>query len=407
MAKVLAMDARSEVSLSLQTLQAGTNLKLRKYLTIVGIIFTLLTAPFVSLIEWAGWRLGATVPLSTIAGEQQRTNKVLWLGAFKDYAAYKLERVKLVQPEVLSVGSSRCAQIRAEMFRPYKFYDACLTAWPLEHVVDFIDRATRVSKPKVVLVALDYFLFGDFLAEAWRKERTMDFQQGLESHRRKLHDVIDFANRTHWNINEFLASMKHDQFEPIDHNRLLGSEATRGQFGFRSDGSIFVAPVYRRIADNQLAEAVKNVTTSYPGGQHLSERQFRPLYRLSKLASQRGFKIVAIQFPIVKAAADYMDNDQSYWQVAGLWRELGNEETRERFAQLGIQFFDMSHNPLNADASNFFDPIHPTERGVLRTIIDLMDRKEFRDVFPYIDKAALENDLQKNLESGERFDLYH
>jgi hypothetical protein len=62
---------------------------------------------------------------------------------------------------------------------------------------------------------------------------------------------------------------------------------------------------------------------------------------------------------------------------------------------------------LNADASNFFDPAHPTERGVLRTIIDLLDRKEFREVFPQIDKAVLKDDLQKNLKSGELFDLYH
>ena len=363
--------------------------------------------PLAGFIEWAAWRLGATVPLSTVAREQQGPDKALWLGAFKDYAPYKLERIKLVRPEVLVVGSSRCGQVRAQMFRPYKTYNACLTAWPLEHVADFIDRATRVAKPRVVIVALDYFLFGDSLAEAWRKERTMDFRQGLNSHRRKLHDVIDYANRTHWNLDEFMASMAQDQFEPIDHNRLLGTEATRGQFGFRSDGSIFVAPVYRRIAAEQLAKGVENVTGSFPGAPHLSERQFNQIERLSQLASERGFTVVGVQFPILKVATDFMDTNQSYWQYSGLWRELRSEATAERFARLGIRFFDMSRDPLNADPGNFFDPAHPTERGVLRTILDLLDRKDFRDLFPHIDKAALEDDLQKNLQSGELFDLYH
>ncbi len=401
------MDARSELVSSSPPLQARMSPTLRTYLTIVGVIFVVLAVPLVSFIEWAGWRLGATIPLSTFAREQEGSQKALWLGAFKDYAPYKLERVKLVQPEVLSVGSSRCGQIRAEMFRPYKTYNACLTAWPLEHVVDFIERATRVAKPRVVIVALDYFLFGDFLAEAWRKERTMDFRQGLDSHRRKLHEVLDFGNRTHWNLNEFQASMERDQFEPIDHNRLLGTEATRGQFGFRSDGSIFVAPVYRRIVTEQLADAVKNVTGAFPGAQHLSERQFGYVEQLSQLAKERGFTVLAIQFPIFKPAADFMDTSQSYWPYAGLWRELRSEATAERLRRLGVQFFDMSRDPINADPDNFFDPAHPTERGVLRTIIDLLDRREFRDVFPQIDKAALEDDLQKNLKSGERFDLYH
>jgi hypothetical protein len=380
---------------------------LRRYLTIVGMLFVVMSVPLVSFIEWAGWRLGTTVPLSTIAREQQGSDKVLWLGDFKDYAAYKLERIKLVQPEVLLVGSSRCAQARAQIFRPYKTYNACLTAWPLEHVVDFIDRATRVAKPRVVIVALDYFLFGDFLAEAWRKERTMDFRQGLDSHRRKLHDIIDFANRSHWNLDELLASMARDQFEPIDHNRLLGTEATRGQFGFRSDGSILVAPVYRRIASEQLAKAAEYVKSSFPGAPHVSERQFGQIERLSQLASDRGFTVVGIQFPILKEATDFMDTNQSYWQYAGLWRELRSTETAERFARLGIRFFDMSRDPLNADTNNFFDPAHPTERGVLRTIIDLLDRKDFQELFPQIDKGALEDDLQKNLKSGDLFDLYH
>jgi hypothetical protein len=402
------MDARSEVVSSVQPPRTEMSPPFRKYLTIVGVMLVVTLVPVVCLIEWAAWRLGATVPLSYIAREQQDSERALWLGAgFKDYAPYKLERIKLLQPEVLLVGSSRCGQARAQMFRPYRTYNACLTAWPLEHVVDFIDRATSVAKPRVVIVALDYFLFGDFLAAAWRKERTMDFRQGLDSHRRKLHDVIDLANRTHWDLGEFLASMKRDQFEPIDHNRLLGTEATRGQFGFRSDGSIFVAPVYRRIAAEQLAKAVENVTGSFPGGQHLSERQFGQIERLSQLARDRNFTVVAIQFPILRPAADFMDNDPSYWPSAGLWRELRSEATGERFARLGIRFFDMSRDPLNSDPGNFFDPIHPTERGVLRTIIDLLDRKEFQELFPQIDKAALEDDLQENLKRGELFDLYH
>ena len=195
MSQAQAMDAKSEVASSSQPSRTELKSTLRRYLTIVGVFFLLLSVPLASFVEWAGWRFGSTVALSTIAREQEGSQNALWLGAFKDYAPYKLERIKLVQPEVLLVGSSRCGQARAQMFRPYSTYNACLTAWPLEHVVDFIDRATRAAKPRVVIVALDYFLFGDSLSEVWRKERAMDFRQGLDSHRRKLHDVIDFANR--------------------------------------------------------------------------------------------------------------------------------------------------------------------------------------------------------------------
>jgi hypothetical protein len=67
----------------------------------------------------------------------------------------------------------------------------------------------------------------------------------------------------------------------------------------------------------------------------------------------------------------------------------------------------MSRDPLAADPGNFFDPAHPSERGMLRTIIRLMDRKDFRESFPLIDKRSLERDLNHALSTGDRFDLYH
>ena len=376
-----------------------------RYLAIVLALFIPLFLPLLGAIEWVGWRLGATVPLSTLAREQQDDHKLLWLGAFKDYAPYKLERIKLVRPEILLVGSSRCGQVREQIFRPYRTYNACLTAWPLDHVVDFLDRATSESQPRVVIVALDYFLFGDRLAEIWRRERTMDYRQGIDSHRRKLHDIFDFAIRINWNLDEIKAAVTRDQFEPIDNNRLIGTEAIRGQFGFREDGSIFVYSGYRHTSADTLAHGAEYVTSSFPGAAHLSEFQFEQINRLSRLAKDRGFSVVAIQLPILKTATDFLDTDQSYSPYAGLWRELRSDATAKRFSDLGIKFFDMSRDPAAADPKNFFDPAHPSERGILKTFIGLLDREDFRELFPKIDKSALKADLA--LSPGEQFDLYH
>jgi hypothetical protein len=377
---------------------------LSRYLTIVAALFVPIFVPFLLGFEWAGWRLGATVPLSTIAREQQDDHKLLWLGAFKDYAPYKLERIKLVQPEILLVGSSRCGQARERVFRPYKTYNACLTAWPLDHVVDFIDRATAVSKPRVVIVALDYFLFGDRLANLWRTERKMDYWQGLGSHTRKLHDVADFARRENWSYEVLAAALTRTQYEPIDDGRLVGTEAIRGRFGFRADGSMMIAPAYRDSSASALTD-VSGLMLSFYGAPHLSERGFKEIVRLSRLAKERGFTVVGIQFPILKSAADFLDTDEYYRPNAGPWHELGSSQTAERFAKLGIEFFDMSRDPLAVDSANFSDPIHPTERGILRTIISLLDHKNFSDLFPNIDKHELQRDL--NLSPGQAFDLYH
>lgn len=400
------MDTRSEMISFSQSAQVGMGRSLRYLMIVVALFVALLPAPL-CLLEWAAWRLSATIPLSTIANEQQNDKGLLWLGGFKDYAPYKIERIKLVQPEVLLVGSSRCENAREQMFRPYRVYNACLTVWSLDQMADFIDRATSVARPRLVIVALDYFLFEDQQAAAWRVERTMDYRQGLASHRRKLHDVLEFAAGTNWTPDSVVAAATHDQIEAIDHNRLIGPDAIRARFGFRADGSLLVPPAYRALRTSRLAMGATFVTASFRGGTHLSERQFAQIERLSRLANERGFTVVAIQYPILKAATDFMDTSQSYWSYAGLWRELRSETTADRLADLGIRFFDMSRDPSNADSSNFVDPAHPSERGMLRTFISLLDQKHFQDLLPLIDKAALEDDLQKNLKSSELFDLYH
>jgi hypothetical protein len=378
---------------------------LSRYLTITLVLFVAIFFPLLGGLEWIGWRLGATVPLATIAHDQARVHKLLWLGAFRDYAPYKLERIKVEHPEILLVGSSRCGQAREQIFRPYKAYNACLTAWPLDHVVDFIDRATAETRPRVVVVALDYFLFGDPLAAAWRKERVMDYRQGIDSHRKKLHDVVDFAARSNWSPAAIEAPIEHAPLEPVDNNRLIGTEAIRGNFGFRDDGSVLVAPGYRMTSAAELARAPAYVTSSFPGAEHLSETQFTQIEKLAQLAKDRGFSVVAIQYPIFKSATDFMDTDQAYRPYAGLWREMRSEVTANRLAGLGIRFFDMSRDPLAADPRNFFDPAHPSERGILKTFITLLDREDFKDLFPRIDRRALEADL--DLSPGEQFDLYH
>ncbi|BAM88529.1 conserved hypothetical protein [Bradyrhizobium oligotrophicum S58] len=367
-------------------------------------LFAVVFVPLLAALEWAAWRLGATVPLSEIAMEQSRSDRLVWLGAFKDYAPYKLERIRQIRPEVLLVGSSRCGQAREQMFRPYVTYNACLTAWPLAHVVDFIDRATTIAKPRVVIVALDYFLFDDILAEAWRKERTMGFDRGPDSHRRELHSVVDFLIRTSGNVETIRSALLVPQVEPVDNNLLVGPEAIRGKFGFRKDGSVIVAPPYRSTSAETLSRGAQYIL-SFWGTSHLNERQFREVERLSRLSRDRGFSVVAIQYPFLESAAAFLDTDKAYWPYSGHWRELKSPQTAERFARLGIPFFDMSRTEISQDSNNFFDPAHPSERGMLKTYLTLLTRPEFSKLFPLIDRGALTADLDRG--KGEQFDLYH
>ena len=65
----------------------------------------------------------------------------------------------------------------------------------------------------------------------------------------------------------------------------------------------------------------------------------------------------------------------------------------------------MSRTQISQDNQNFFDPAHPSERGMLKTYLALLARPEFSKLFPRIDQDALAADLDRATE--EQFDLYH
>lgn len=166
-----------------------------------------------------------------------------------------------------------------------------------------------------------------------------------------------------------------------------------------------VAPPYRRIADETLSRGPQYVTSSFPGAPQLSERQFGEIERLSRLAHERQFQVIAIQYPFLESAAAFLDTNESYWPYSGIWRDLKSEQTANRFARLGISFFDMSRTQTSQDPNNFFDPAHPSERGMLKTYLALLEKPDFAKYLPRIDRSSLAADLDRG--QNEQFDLYH
>jgi len=54
-----------------------------------------------------------------------------------------------------------------------------LTAWTLKQVIEMVDRITSVSKPRVIIIGIDYSMLIDQLAATLNAERTMQFENGV------------------------------------------------------------------------------------------------------------------------------------------------------------------------------------------------------------------------------------
>jgi hypothetical protein len=315
------------------------------------------------------------------------------------WAAMKIQRIAHDQPEVVSIGSSRSHEMRSAMFKPYRFYNASLTAWTLAQVIEMVDRITKVSKPRVIIVGLDYSMLTDHLAASLNNERAMEFENGV-----------------HYRYRSALATLKTIVSQPILLSALwnrkrdtipyfIGLHAFQTATGFRFDGSRLMQRTVYQTAQSNLARNIGQLD-AVPGGPHVNAGQLSELFRLAKLAKDRDVLLVAVQYPIYKASVDYLDKEPSYQVYAGVWREFQSDEMLRRLHDLGIVFFDLTRTEMTADGRYFTDAAHPTETGMSVAISDLLSDERFRKIFPAVDPERLRIDRDKAAALGDPFEIY-
>jgi hypothetical protein len=365
-------------------------------------------AVVIALVEWIGWSTGATVPPRRMAAAQDENQKLLVLPPdLKYWASMKLGRIAHDKPEIVFIGTSRCNQFRSAMFSPYIFYNACLTAWTLDQVANMLDLVTRIDRPRVVMFALDYFMFTDQYEVGFSKKFAMEFSYGVRSHVEGLADLERvFLTHPSIMIGDMPKYVLGRKREGIDHLELLGVHAIEAEAGFRYDGSFLYERGHVAEAPSANADPTNALIKGVPGGTRVDPRQLAALARLAQLGKERGVTLVGIQCPILKSAVDYLDFEPSYHSYAGVWREFEGAEMHERFRQLGVHFFDLSRDAVSEDARNFVDPAHPSERGVLGALVHLLDDANFRSVFPRLDADRLRNEYANARKDDVSFDIY-
>ncbi|WP_316232781.1 hydrolase [Bradyrhizobium sp. SZCCHNPS2010] len=275
-------------------------------------------------------------------------------------AAFKLARIGQARPDVICIGTSRPGTFRDWMFKPYRFYNASFTAWTTSQLLDVFERSTREVRPRVVILAIDYFLFTDTWDKANGTERTM------------IYEPLRYVLFKFRYLSHSLPSLAPFQ---DDHR----------QDGFRRDGSYAYPAGFIEVARKQFQSA-EYFLKSTPGAAHMSERQMAPIVQLASLAQQRGIKLIAIQLPYIRSAVDYLDYEESYRPWSGVWREFESEQTAAWLRGLGITFFDMAHSSVGTDPLNFIDAYHPSDDGMVKLLDQLLNEKEFRAQFPDMNK---------------------
>jgi hypothetical protein len=357
-------------------------------------------------IEWANWRAGAGLSLTAAAAVQAEHSNVLWGGPANQYADFKLHRLAEVKPEVVVIGDSPCSQIRSAMFKPYRIYNFCTTAWTFDQIQQILLRVDQVWHPKVLIFSLNYYFFLDDWVVGWTNKIPMEYDaRSISAHVSHLQHLVELFQE---HPKQFVQYLSGSTLERVDGMELIGADAVVLRYGIRYDGSILYPLLMRLAAPERSADPSFGLLRSVHGAAEMSATQVSSLATLAKTGNQRGIKLVGVQFPLLKATVDFLDGDTAYRPYAGAWREFTSKETQRRFKEMGIVFCDLSHDPVTADRSNFYDPMHPTERAILGALAHLMlNRSSFSAVFPELDGTSLQRKYDEAYSKGESFDVFH
>jgi hypothetical protein len=376
------------------------------YISLMTAVFLALSVVILTPLVWAGLATGSILVPEEMGRAQTADPSIIALPFdLRYWGALKLQRVADEQPEVIWVGSSRGEALRAAMFAPYRFYNASLTTWTLDQQIAILDHVTRVSKPRIVMLGIDYFMFTDQYADGMNRERSMVFDNGLRYRIQALFNLVRQAWTRPALIGELISDWRAGRIPVRDRGAtFLGMDAIRGVTGFRADGSMLISRGNYARSAQQVADNV-GILEMAPGGPSIAIRQYRALKRLAGLARERGVTLVAVQLPMYKATVDFLDQSTNAG-YAGLWREFESETMQRTLKELGFAYLDLSHDSMIEDGGLFLDAAHPTESGAALVVMRLLADPQFQALLPLIDGDRLQADRQAAFARGDKFEVY-
>ncbi|MGJ5205682.1 hydrolase [Bradyrhizobium sp. HKCCYLR20261] len=331
----------------------------------------------------AGERFGASSSLQQLANSQRDNPEQIVLPYDLRYnAAFKLARLEQERPDIIWISTSRAGAFRAEMFKPYRFYNLSFTAWTTGQTATLFDLATRQHRPRIAILSLDHFLFADRWEEWFAITRKMHENWPLSYLSGSLLDFARTATRHPATFRNYLNAP----------TVFTGTQSILHEEGFRSDGSYQYSPAHLADARSRFMNAA-TLADTLPRAAGISPWLKRPIAALAEMARTRGITLLGVQLPFIRAGIELLDREQGGRYGFGAWREFATQDMRDWLRTLGIPLFDLGRLEFEDETASFVDAYHLAERGAAKVMLHLLKDDEFRGMFANIDATEIERNL--------------
>ena len=247
-------------------------------------------------------------PFFDIAGEQQKENAIYGTALNQNTFSYKLELVRWVKPEVITLGSSRVLELREEFFH-VRFMNCGGAMNQLNEGRMFLEKMVTFHKPKLVLLGIDFWWF----SETNRMPERYDYHQndGATLTFEKITKPFIYLFQSKLSLKQYFSVLfLKDRKNGVTNYDNMGLRAIRDSDGFRKDGSAlyggtifsFTPSAPRKIDFLNFGNEKASPSRGFNYQETFLEKRVEELNRMIKLCRDFNIDLVLFLPPISRAA---------------------------------------------------------------------------------------------------------
>lgn len=292
---------------------------------------TLFLAPllvFGGVFEWAFWRSGESWSMEHIAQAHDERETVLVRKQYFGQTSFKTHRIRMVKPDIVSLGTSRSLQIRDLFFDPSKatFYNSS-TIGTFAEIQAYADALAKgdLPTPKVAILCIEPWWIKSGLPPSvvtWDKDASYSDSVFIPvAHVTAIKQCLKAGVLP-------LTGQFKAAFSPAPHSGspAVGMAALSKDVGFRKDGSyqydpaivmsFLAAPKYVDREVPPVIENLRNATDKFTPSASIDEERVQSMLRSFEQLRGRGVEVVVVLPPFAKECHDVLEQgrpEHGWW----------------------------------------------------------------------------------------------
>jgi hypothetical protein len=318
------------------------------------------------------YRAGETTDIRTMAALLQDNDSIYGTGIHDLRKELKLEIIRLREPDIVALGSSRALDFRQEYFsRP--FASAAQALSQIDDGIPYVQAMLDIHKPEVVIFTLDFWWFLD---PAKTSPQPIELEHQPRINLTKLFKPFPLVWDGTLTLQQYFEMLLTGTIpNGTSTYRKYGLLADVRGLGTRADGSTLMGV---RLDDNAFAyhkefadifadpaRHMKNsVARRYDPGNKIQQERIDTYKEIVGLLHRNGVQVVAVMPPIAPPIYGLMDPYNGYGHI----RELP-----ARIASISDEFYDFQ-NPasIGTEACEFADVHHSGETAYMRILLTIL-----------------------------------